>query len=1306
MKKVLLALSLSAFGAAQTTSSRITGSVTDPAGSAIPGANITATNIETNVGFKTVTGAQGEYAIPALPAATYKLTVSATGFRTGIVTDVKLDAAVPATVNVKLEVGSVTETIEVTGTTDVVQSASATVSSTLVGRQLVELPTTTRNLLELVITQPGTQTPGTARTSSINGLPKGSINISIDGLNVQDNLLRSDDGFFTTIMPRTDSIEEVTVSTAGLGAESSGEGAAQVKFVTRSGTNAFHGSGVWQNRNTFFNSNYYFNTIDRLPRDVLNLNQTGISAGGPILKNRMFFFFNYEDFRLPQTYRVTARLPREDVVNGIFTYQDVNTRQIQRVNLFALAAGKNPTLPSNVRAFPTTADPMVKDILTAYRQLGTPTAGSLQDRISTNADYNRDDFTFQAPGKNNRKFLTTHFDFNINSKHHFDSVWNYQKYYANPDGVNSIYPLLPGTGSVLGHPEIGGTRRISFSLVNTLRSTLTPRLTNEARFGVGPGGNSIFREEISPALFNQWRGYVLALGSTTAANAFVQNPYRTSSQSRRNTPTNTFTDNLSWSKSSHLLNFGGSYIQIKSWQENVAGAVFPVITLAMATNDPANTGTTSLFDQTKFPGSSTQNRTDAAAMYAVLTGRISDINRSVALSEQGKYEHGPSVDRNHMREMALYFQDSWRVRPSVTLNYGVRWDTQFPLVNENGNYTRVGYDGLFGVSGVGNLFMPGTLTGSVPTFQQVAPGTAAYDSYNKQFSPSVGAAWTLPQTDKPLLSWLIGKRGSSVLRGGYSIATIREGMNYFISIWGSNQGRTQNFRINPDNFQPEFGAPGSVWLRDPVLPARAEATTPTYPIPVGAGVSVNDFDPKLKMSYVQSWNLSFQREISRSTVLDVRYVGNHSVGLWRQSNINEINIFENHFLDEFKAAQNNLAIANGIPVGAFPFTPASNLRSNNFGNAGLPGQQALPIMTAAGIATNDATFASNLLRGQAGTFANSIATNGTRMNSLTRAGYPVNLFMVNPTTVSSGSYLVSNGGSSTYNALQIELRRRMAKGLLLQGSYAWSKSLSNVFASDSAGFSNPTTYRSATNDKGPSPWDIRHGMKMNWVYELPVGSGRQFLGSLNNPVLRKAVEGWQVSGVSRVQSGSPERLTGRSTFNAIAGSTTDNGVILYNMTQQELNDLVKIRKTTSPTSGFGVTYFLPQDLIDNSLAAWEVGGKTLANLDRSKPYIGPQFEPGKLGARIFLYGPWQARFDVSLAKITRITEGKTLELRAQALNVANAANFLLGAAGNEVNSSGIGSTFGQTTSAYRDITVSGSSDPGGRIIEFLVRLRF
>src|SRR5204863_8212400 len=154
----------------------------------------------------------------------------------------------------------------------------------------------------------------------------------------------------TTVMPRTDAIEEVTISTAGVGAESAGEGAAQVKFVTKSGTNTFHGGGVWQNRNTFFNSNYYFNTINRLPRDIINLNQEGVNLGGPFKKNRAIFFVNYEDFRLPQTYLVTAVIPNPEVLQGIFRYQDSVTKQIRSVNLFNLAAAKNPSL-TNVKPY-------------------------------------------------------------------------------------------------------------------------------------------------------------------------------------------------------------------------------------------------------------------------------------------------------------------------------------------------------------------------------------------------------------------------------------------------------------------------------------------------------------------------------------------------------------------------------------------------------------------------------------------------------------------------------------------------------------------------------------------------------------------------------------------------------------------------------------------------------------------------------------------------------------------------------------------------------------------------------------------
>ncbi|MGH9719258.1 MAG: carboxypeptidase regulatory-like domain-containing protein, partial [Bryobacteraceae bacterium] len=1260
----------------------LTGTVTDPQGAAVPGAQIKVVDVDTGTTFDTTANERGEYAVASIGTGTYRVSFAAAGFKNAVVNGVKINAGVPATVNATFELGTLAETIEVAAGAEALQTSSATVSSVLVGRQIHDLPFVTRNVLELIVTQAGTQTVGTPRTSSINGLPKGSMNISMDGLNIQDNLLRSDDGFFATLQPKTDAIEEVTISTAGVGAESAGEGAAHVKFVTKRGTNEFHGGLFWQHRNTVFNSNYYFNNIDGLPRGRLILNQGGFNAGGPFKRNRAFFFVNLEEFRLPQTYRVGATLPTGDATRGIFKWQDTASRQIRSLNLYDLARGRNQSLPANIRAYPTTPDPMVQSMMTDYLRLGTAGTGTLRDRISTNNDYNRNAFTFQTPGMNVRRFLTTRLDFNLTSKHQFEMVYNYQFYTANPDGVNAIYPVLPGTGTVLGHPESGGTRRNSYGIVGALRSTLSPRLTSEIRFGVAPAGISLFREEIVPKLFEQWRGYATTLN-------YVQNPFRSSSQSRRHTPAWTGNANLTWLQSSHLWNIGGSWTQVNSWQQSVGSAVFPAISFAMAANDPANTGATSLFDTANFPNSTTTNRSDAAALYAMLTGRVSTITRSVALDENSRqYAHVGSVDRNRQREFALYLQDAWRVRRGFTLNYGVRWDVQFPFANLNGTYSRVGYEGVWGLSGAGNLFQPGVLTGTVPQFFQAQPGQHAFNTYWKNFSPSLGFAWVVPKTHLPLLSWLAGREGQSVFRAGYSIATIREGMNIPINLWGSNQGRTVSTSVNPGNFPTEFGAPGSVWFRDPTLPVRPEPDKPIYPIPVIAGNAVNDFDPNLRMGYASSWNVSFQREITRDTVLDVRYVGNHGARLWRQHNINEVNIFENGFLDEFRIAQNNLAVARRQ-------TP----NSANFGNQGLAGQRPIPIIRTALGLDSDTTFATYLQRGQAGTFANDIAFNSTRMSNLTRAGYPANLFVANPTVVNGGAFLVRNGGNSTYNALQLELRRRLSRGILVQGSYVWAKSLSNMLASSSSVFSQPTTLRSNSLDKGPSPWDIRHAYKLNFIYELPFGRGKSLLSG-GGVVAQNLVEGWQVSGVSRMQSGSPELLTGRGTFNQF-----DGGVVLNNITAKELQDAMQIRKTTA-ANGQGVVYYFPRSLIENTMAAWEVGGFTPASLKPNEPYIGPQTEAGKLGHRVYFWAPWQMRWDLSLMKRTPVGERKEVEIRAQFLNAFNNINFLLGAAGNEVNSTGIGSGFGQTTSAYRDITVSGTNDPGGRVIEFVLRFRF
>src|SRR3954463_15482940 len=231
-----------------------------------------------------------------------------------------VSAGGPATINIKLEIGAATETVEVVGGAEIVQATSAAVSSTISGRQLFELPFATRNAVELMVTQPGVSTPSNPRSSSVNGLPRGALNVTIDGMNTQDNMLKSSDGFFSYIYPTVDSLDELTISTSAGGADASGQGAAQIKFVTKSGTNQFHGGGFYQRRQTGWNANYFFNNQQQLPRDVVKLTQRGLRLGGPIWKNKAFFFVNYEQYLLPGTKSYTRTILTEDAMKGNFSY--------------------------------------------------------------------------------------------------------------------------------------------------------------------------------------------------------------------------------------------------------------------------------------------------------------------------------------------------------------------------------------------------------------------------------------------------------------------------------------------------------------------------------------------------------------------------------------------------------------------------------------------------------------------------------------------------------------------------------------------------------------------------------------------------------------------------------------------------------------------------------------------------------------------------------------------------------------------------------------------------------------------------
>jgi hypothetical protein len=299
--------------------------------------------------------------------------------------------------------------------------------------------------------------------------------------------------------------------------------------------------------------------------------------------------------------------------------------------------------------------------------------------------------------------------------------------------------------------------------------------------------------------------------------------------------------------------------------------------------------------------------------------------------------------------------------------------------------------------------------------------------------------------------------------------------------------------------------------------------------------------------------------------------------------------------------------------------------------------------------------------------------------------------VVNPAVPSGGSWLLTNMGSSTYNGLVVELNRRMAGGFQMQTSYTWSHSLVNGSQSSLVDASQPTTLRNLALDRIPGGYDIRHAIKVNGLYDLPFGKGRRFL-THSNPVISKIIEGWELSGIGRMQSGTPFQLTsGRSGMN-----TNETGVVLNNITASQLQDMVQIRKTTG-SNGIGVVNWLPDAFVNNSNAAFELNGKTWADLNTSAPYVGPQLTPNSFGYEVFLRNPWQYHLDMAAIKRTSIGERVKMELQVSFIDALNLTNFFIANAPSSTS-------FGKTTSYFNDF--SGSADPGSRIIEFRLKLSF
>ncbi len=1285
----LLAVS-TALMAQVSTVGTLVGTVADPTKAVIAGADVKLKDPATGIVIETKSGADGSFVIANVRPGDYIVEVTMAGFKKAEVRGVKIVVGGTFDLQVTMQVGQIESTVVVEAGAEVLETQSTTIGTTITGKAITQLPLASRDALDLAIMMPGAQTVGRPRATSFLGLPKGAINITIDGINAQDNVLKSSDGFFTIVRPRVDSIEEFSISTAAAGAEQAAEGAVQIRMETKRGTNDYHGGVWWQHRNDYFNSNYFFNNQKapgqlETPRARQRLNQFGYKVGGPIWKEKLFFFTAFDFYRNPDARSRTRTLLTTDASAGRFVYNvtavpgtlpawvTCNAGTLQcTADLLAMGiASPNGagTLGATdcdlgtggAQLCPGVTDATVGGYLTAMNStVGAP-------GVSLNAapsPFQRS-ISFNNAGSGKRNFPDFRFDYNVTKNHQVSAIYHYNYFTSTPDflnGFDASFPVAPfntNQGSQISNRN---------QLTGVWRWTLAANMSNEVRFGIQSAPVSFF-PDLNLSLYPQFNTSLGMIRVRPALN-LVSQPLLNFSTQARNTSLAQLTENFSWTRGKHTMSFGYTHTEIRGKFRFDTSAVGGV-GLGLATSDPAS----GMFSSTNIPGSNSTDRGNAAALYGMLVGRVTSYGASVFVDNAVRqFVTGASLlERAIQTEFGFYGQDSWRITSTLTLNGGLRWEYQgAPEDPDNITYRGTnGFADVFGVSGTNNFFQPGNLPGVVPTFT-LNNGRSWYNQDYNNFAPSIGLSWQ-PSYDNKWWTAVFGGPGKTVFRGGYSWTFTREGINNFLSIAFANPGFTGSLTATPVGAVTGAGQflAGTVSLATANIPnvlQNPASFGPDFAISPTAGNSINDFAPDLNIPTVQSWSIGIQREITPDLVVELRYVGNHGTGLWRQDNVNEINIFENGFLAEFQTIQ--AAVLGG----------ATNLCGAT-----------TPIITAAlvtaGNCTNG-TFVSQVRDGQAGSLANTLATSLTFWNNLINNANPnflgvTNFWRVNP-DARGGAFRMYNGTHTTYNSIQAEVRRRPAKGLSFTANYVYSKSLSNYFADSSVSFAGFSTLRNPGRDKGPSPFDLRHAFKANMIYELPFGPGKRW--SSGQGWLNRVIEGWEISSIQRWQSGRVFNVTG-----GLGGTTTsaDGGVQLIGITPSQIQNLLEIRKT--PT---GEVFWFPASLLD-------------ANQQRSNTtFLRPCPTAGAFCQRLFLYGPQFFRADWNIVKRTRITERVNFEFRAEFLNAYNNINFFFGGtpAATVASASTRSTSFGRVFDAYQDLSTT--DDPGGRQIQFVFRVNF
>jgi hypothetical protein len=1154
-------------------SGSITGTVVDATSAPLPNATVSVHLAGSDQSlFSTKTSSVGSFVFTAVRPETYDVHIDAPGFAKYIQRSLKVDPIAATSIAAKMELAATQQIVEVTSEASQVQTNTAELATTVTREQISNLPVLGRQVSNLFLTQAGVSS-GRGPTV-INGLRTSLANVTLDGVNVQDNFIRTNALDFQPYRTTIDQISEMTVA-VGNASSAVGGGAAQIVMSTRSGSNDFHGSLYWYNRNNKVSANDWFNNRLGIQRPFLNLNQPGGTFAGRVIRDKLFFFGTYEAYRLRQQSSVLRTVLTPAAKTGVFNYLTTAGASAS-VNLLSARPGAR-------------IDPAIQAMID---QLPAPNTTEAGDGLRTSG------YRFNAAGNTNRDQFVTRWDYYLTSKHSVTGTFNSTKEVIDRNDLGNFYTTSPPVKN-------DGTSRL-FS--GAWRWVISPTLTNELR-----GGGAL-----SPATFlstNTYPQFVLtSLIFSTPVNQFL-------SQGRQ-TDTYNLNDNANWIKGRHEVQFGFQSQFIRTSPYNDAG-ILPNYTLGIST---ANT---SGFVAADLPGVRAADVAVANQLYSSLAGITSSATQTFNVKDRtsGYVPNYPDRRRFTYDTYSGYIQDRWKVNRKLTLTLGMRYE-YWARINEK--------DSLYLLPGLinGNYINTVMSPSAVLDFAGNSVGRPFYNADRNNFAPNFGFAFD------PFGS------GKTVIRGGYSIS------------YGNDD--TLTFLRNNVGTNTGLSSAANIVNQTAPLSNRATVPTPAFKVPrtltdnyaITTAGATGLPDPNLRTPYVQQWSFGIQHEV-KSNIIEVRYVGNHGTKLVRALDYNQVVIKENGFLDDFRRAQSNgfLALA---ATGSFNATY----------NPAIAGSQQLtvfPRLGSGGLLTN-ATVAQNIREGQVGSLAEIYQTN--QLNG------SVNFFN-NPLIL--GANVAANGGDSTYHALQMDLRRRLASGLSLQVNYTYSKVLSNAIGDDQNRFEPYLDNASPSLERGRAPFDLTHVIKANGFYDLPFGQGKKF--ELHG-VADKVLGGWTVAGIMSYTSGTPFSIfSNRGTLNR-GGRSAGKNTAYSSLDKAELDEQLG---HVVMTAGNG-PYFINPAVIG-------ADGRGVAS-DGSAPFAGQIFTHpgagyvGNLQRRMFS-GPWNFNLDNSIIKRFSIGERHSFELRGDAFNVLNNPSFWVGSETTATTRFDIGqTTFGRITSTF------------------------